>query len=75
MQSYSAELGLLVSWGGFTKSAESEARTKHFQIRLWDQSDVLSALFRTYDRFPEEMKAELPLTRSWLLVQADAESG
>lgn len=75
MQSYNAELGLLVSWGGFTRAAEAEARTKHFQIRLWDQSDVLSALFRTYHRFPEEMKAELPLTRSWLLVQAESEAG
>lgn len=74
MQSYGAEQGLLVSWAGFTKPAEAEAKTKHFQIRLWDQSDVLAAVFRTYDRFPEEIRAELPLARTWLLVQTESET-
>ena len=74
MQSYKAELGLLVSWSGFTRPTEIEAKPHYFQIRLWDQSDLLSALFRTYDRLPEELRAELPLSRTWLLVQPDSDA-
>jgi len=74
MQTYKAELGLLVSWAGFNKAVEQEAKAQHFQIRLWDQADMLSAVFRTYDRLPEDIRAELPLTRAWLLVQSDEDT-
>lgn len=63
-----AEQGLLVSWGGFTKEANKEARDAFFSTRLWDAGDLLEAIFKYYERFDDELKAELPLKRIWGLV-------
>jgi len=63
-----AEQGLLVSWGGFTKEAIKEARDAFFSTRLWDAGDLLEAIFKYYERFDDELKAELPLKRIWGLV-------
>jgi restriction system protein len=63
-----ADQGLLVAWGGVTKSAEAEARSQFFRIRVWTADDLVDALTRNYDRLPEEMQAELPLKRIWTLV-------
>ncbi|MCK4476140.1 MAG: restriction endonuclease [Methanophagales archaeon] len=60
--------GLLVSWGGFTKEAIKEARDAFFSTRLWDAGDLLEAIFKYYERFDDELKAELPLKRIWGLV-------
>jgi len=73
MQSFKAERGLLVCWGGFTGPAEQEARQHHFSIRLWDASDLVKAIYRVYDQLPEEIQADLPLKRVWALVLEDAE--
>ena len=35
MQTFKADHGPLVSWGGFARPAEQEARAMHFNIRLW----------------------------------------
>lgn len=71
IQRYQADQGLLVSWSGFTRDAQREADPNHFGIRLWDQADVLAAVFRTYDNLPGDIKSELPLTRTWALLRAD----
>ena len=63
-----AEQGLLVSWGGFTNKAIQEARDAFFTIRLWDAGVLLEAIFKNYERFDDELKAELPLKRLWGLV-------
>ena len=73
MSSFSADYGLLVSWGGFTRSLQQEARQHHFKIRLWDQGDLVDALFEVYDRLPEATQAKLPLERIWVPVQSDEE--
>ncbi len=73
MTTFVASQGLLVSWGGFTQAVKSEARQHTFRIRLWDQSDLVQAIYRTYDRLPAEIQAELPLKRVWALVREDAE--
>jgi restriction system protein len=69
MQSYKAEQGLLVCWGGFNKAVNSEARQGHFTVRLWDSSDLVKAIYRTYDKLAEEIQADLPLKRVWMLVR------
>lgn len=69
MSSFGAQQGLLVCWGGFTVPCKVEARQQTFKIRLWDQSDLLQAIYRCYDRLPEEVQAELPLKRVWALVR------
>lgn len=68
LQNFRAEQGLLVSWGGFKSSVLQEARQSFFQIRLWDSGDLLRAIFKNYDRFPDQLQAELPLKRVWALV-------
>jgi restriction system protein len=69
MQSYKAEQGLLVCWGGFNKVVLNEAKQSHFTVRLWESRDLVEAVYRTYDRLPAEIQAELPLKRVWMLVQ------
>lgn len=69
MQSYKAEQGLLVCWGGFNKVVLNEARQWHFTVRLWESRDLVEAIYRTYEKLPAEIQAELPLKRVWMLVQ------
>jgi restriction system protein len=69
MQRVEAKQGLLVSWGGFTKDAISEARNIFFTMRLWDQGAILNEIEKHYEQFEDELKAELPLKRIWTLVE------
>ena len=70
-----AKQGLLVCWGGFTKPTTAEAKAGHFSIRLWDSTDLVKAIYHTYERLPAEIKAELPLQRVWMFVpEASGES-
>lgn len=68
MSKVRAEQGLLVAWGGFTNQCIHEARDAFFSIRLWDQGDLLKAIFKYYERFDDELKTELPLKKIWGLV-------
>lgn len=65
---FASQQGLLVSWSGFTKPVKADARKDFFRIRLWDQGDIVDAILRNYERFDDEIKAELPLKRIWVLV-------
>ncbi len=68
-----ADHGLLVSWGGFTKAVQQRLNELYFRVRLWDRDEVLNAIFDTYDKLPEEIRADLPLKRIWtLVVEEDA---
>lgn len=73
MTTFQAECGLLVSWGGFKDTVYNEARAQFFRIRLWDSDDIIRAIFKHYDQLSEEIQAELPLKRIWILVPQDAE--
>jgi restriction system protein len=68
LQNFRAKQGLLVSWGGYKSSVLREDRQSFFQIRLWDSGDLLKAIFKNYDKFPDQLQAELPLKRMWALV-------
>jgi len=68
MSKVRANQGLLISWGGFTNRTIQEARDAFFSIRLWDAGDLVNAIFKHYERFSDELKAELPLKRIWGLV-------
>jgi restriction system protein len=71
MQDFGAEQGLFVSWGGFRRTVISDAKRAFFEIRLWDASALVEAVFRHYDQFPEDIKADLPLKRIWTLVNEE----
>lgn len=68
MSKHMADQGLLVSWGGFTNETNREAKDAFFSIRLWDQGALIEQMMKYYDRFNDELKAELPLKRIWALV-------
>ena len=69
---FSSQQGLLVSWSGFTSPVKADARKDFFRIRLWDQGDIVEAVLMNYERFDDEIKAELPLKRIWVLVDDSA---
>jgi restriction system protein len=66
-----ADYGLLVSWNGFTSPVRKRVNEMYFQVRLWDRQEIIDNLFAAYDRLPEEITAELPLKRVWMLVPED----
>jgi restriction system protein len=68
MDRFGADYGLLVSWGGFKSTVEKEATNKFFKVRLWNSSDLVDALLRHYHELPDDVQAELPLKRIWILT-------
>ena len=71
MQNFSAEQGLLVSWGGFKSSVDKEIPSQFFRVRLWDQKAIINELLHHYDSLDEDIKAEIPLKRMWSLAVPD----
>jgi restriction system protein len=69
MQKVGAAQGLLVGWGGFTKDAIQESKNLFFSIRLWDQGDIIDEIIKNYQKFNDELKAELPLKQIWTIVE------
>jgi len=73
MQTFKAEQGLLVCWGGFNRVVQTEAKQGHFSVRLWDSRDLVEAIYRNYEHLPAEVQAELPLKKVWMLVPEEPE--
>ncbi len=69
MSKYKTQQGLFVSWSGYTKAVLQDAKKEHFSIRLWDQGDLVDAILAYYEHLDEEIRAELPLKRIWVLVR------
>ncbi len=74
MQSFNADQGLLVSWGGFTRDLEREARHSFFSVRLWYADDLVNGVCLNYDGLSEQIRSEIPLERIWTLVRDEGES-
>lgn len=74
MQTFNAEQGLLVCWGGFNRAVLQESKQGHFTVRLWNSSDLVGAIYRNYHRLPAEVQAELPLKQVWMLVVEDTDA-
>jgi len=71
MKNFGADQGLLVAWGGYRSSVDKEAARLFFDIRLWDADDLVRMVQANYDQLPDELQAELPLTRIWTLVLSE----
>lgn len=69
LSTHGAEQALLVAWGGVNKTARQELRSQFFRVRVWDADDLLDAVLRNYEKFSDEIRAELPLKRVWTLVE------
>lgn len=74
VQDAHADHGLLVSWSGFKPTVRKRTNELYFRVRLWGRDEIINALFSVYDKLPEEIRAELPLRRTWTLVP-DEEPG
>jgi len=71
MKNFKADSGLFVAWGGFKTSVERERARLFFEIRLWNSDDLLQELFRNYEKLPDDLQAEIPLKRIWMLVPSE----
>jgi len=69
IKSFGADQDLFVSWSGFNMKVHEEARRSFFTIRLRDSGDLVEAIFKYYEKFDDELKAELPLKRIWCLIK------
>lgn len=69
MQNVQADHGLLVSWGGFRSSIDREKATQFFRVRLWNQGDIIAQVQAHYDKLDDDIRAELPLKRIWILAE------
>ena len=67
MSNYNADYGLLVSWGGFKSTVIKEIPKHFFKVRLWDSKKVIEEIFNNYENLSDEIKAEIPLKRVWML--------
>jgi restriction system protein len=61
-----AQTGLLVSLGGVNSVAQKELDNNFFKLRLWQMSDLLKALYRTYNDLSDTTRAKLPLKQIWV---------
>ncbi|MDO6657368.1 restriction endonuclease [Anaerobacillus sp. 1_MG-2023] len=71
MSNINADYGLLVSWSGFKSSVMKEIPKQFFRLRLWDSAKVIEQLFETYDALSDDIKAEIPLKKVWMLNKED----
>ncbi len=60
MQNFSADQGLLISWGGYKSSVEREIASQFFKVRIWNQKDIIDALLINYEKLDEDLRAEIP---------------
>ncbi len=61
MSLVNAKQGLLVSWGGFNNNVFKESKDHFFTIRLWDSKELSDVLLKCYEKFCDELRAELSL--------------
>lgn len=71
MSKFNANQGLFVAWGGFKQNVQKELASSFFRLRLWSQDEFLDELFTIYDKLDDEIKAQLPLKRVWVLVDTE----
>lgn len=67
MSNFNADFGLLVSWSGFKNSVIKEIPKQFFKVRLWDSKKIIEEIFENYDKLSDDIKAEIPLKRVWML--------
>ena len=73
MKRAGATQGLLVSWGGFKSTVEQEIPLQFFDVRLWDQQELIEQLLAVYDKLDEQLRTEIPLKRVWMVAAPEEE--
>ncbi len=75
VQDTHADNGLIVSWSGYTIAVRRRVNELFFRVRLWGREELLDNILIVYDRLPEDIRAELPLRRTWTLVLEEEVEG
>ncbi|MDY6868120.1 MAG: restriction endonuclease [Chloroflexota bacterium] len=73
MSAFGADSGLIVAWGGYRGVVEKENARQFFKIRLWDADMLVKMVQENYEHLPEDIQADLPLKRIWILVPEEEE--
>jgi restriction system protein len=63
-----ADQGLLIAWRGFQGAAVAESEGRFFDVRLWNDEDVIEAVMAVYDRLPTAIQTSLALRRIWVPI-------
>lgn len=71
MQSVQADYGLFVSWSDFKHTVAKEEASKFFKVHLWNQNDLIEQLLKNYDNLDQDIKAEIPLKKIWIIPSAE----
>lgn len=48
-----------------------ELAASYFKVRLWSQDDLLEAMLSNYEKLDDELKAEVPQRRIWMVAAPD----
>lgn len=72
-QDTQADHGLIVSWNGYTNAVRRRVNELYFRVRHWGRDELVDNLLANYDRLSEDIRAELPLKKTWTLVLEDSE--
>lgn len=59
--------------GGFKGNVQKDLASQFFRLRLWTQKELFEQLFEQYERLDEDLKADLPLKRVWMVASQDDE--
>lgn len=66
-----ADQGLLIAWRGFQRAAVAESEQRFFEVRLWDDEDIMEAVMASYPRLPASIQTSLSLQRIWIPAPED----
>lgn len=67
---HSADHGLLVAMGGLTKPAQDKVDAQRLKFAVWDADEVVRRLYLHYEGLPDDIRAEVPLKRAWVIDEA-----
>ena len=63
MTVHGAGQGLLVSWGGVTRTVRSTVRDNWFRVRVWEAADLLDAVMTHHDALPLALRDRLGMRK------------
>lgn len=69
---HSADHGLLVAMGGLTKPAQDKVDAQRLKFAVWDADEVVRRLYLHYEVLPDDVRAEVPLKRAWVIDESAA---
>ncbi len=66
VKNHGADQGLLIAWRGFQGVAVDDSQKRFFELRLWDDEDLIDAVVAAYEELPPAVRSALRLRRVWV---------